>query len=171
MNSSERFRPYRGAHRQLRRALADALRRCACLEATDTPARQQLTADLHALLDLYVAHQREEDIALHAPLRECAPRALLAFDAEHEDQLAAIAALRPLLDELQLGTAAAAQVAGELELRMSQFIAEGLAHMADEETTLTRALWQHFTDEQLRGFAAGLRAANSDEITPTHRGN
>jgi hypothetical protein len=161
MNSSERFRPYRRAHRQLRRALADALQRCACLDADDQRACQRLAGDLHALLDLYLAHQREEDLALHAPLRECAPRALLAFDAEHEDQLAAITTLRPLLDALQLGAAQAAATAGEVELRMSQFIAEGLAHMADEETTLTRALWQHFTDEQLRGFADGLRVTAS----------
>jgi hypothetical protein len=163
MNSSERFRPYRRAHRHLRSAFADALQRLACLNAEDTAVCGQLARDLHALLDLYAAHQHEEDSCLHAPLRECAPRALLAFDAEHEDQLAAIAALRPLLDQLQPGSAA--PFISELELRLSQFIAEGLAHMADEETTLTRALWQHFTDEQLRGFAAGLHATASNEIT------
>ncbi len=165
MNSSERFRPYHRAHQRLRCAFAGALLRCSQVDADDTTSCRQLAADLQALLDLYAAHQREEDASLHAPLRACAPRALLAFDAEHEDQLATIAALRPLLDELQLGTTPAAAIAGELELRISQFIAEGLAHMADEETTLTRALWQHFTDEQLRGFTAGLRATASNEIT------
>jgi hypothetical protein len=167
MNSSERFRPYRRAHRQLRRALADALGCCARLDARDAAACALLADNLHALLDLYLAHQREEDGALHAPLRERAPRALLAFDAEHEEQVEAIGALRPLLDRLRMGAAhaeantIAIATAIELELRMSQFIAEALAHMADEETSLTRALWQHFTDEQLRGFASALRATDS----------
>lgn len=161
---SDRFRPYRQAHGRLRRVFATVLGRSVRVEP-HSANYCQLAIHLSALLDLYVAHQSEEDMWLHAPLRQVAPRALLAFDTEHEDQLEAIAAMRPLLAELEQGTTQAASISRELELRLSHFIAESLAHMADEETTLTRVLWQHFTDEQLRSFASQLRATAFDRIT------
>lgn len=162
---SNRFRPYRHAHGRLRRVFAAVLGRSVRVDPHAATCRQ-LAIDISALLNLYVAHQSEEDIWLHAPLRQLAPRALLAFDTEHEEQLEAIAAIRPLLAQLEQGTTQVASISRELELRLSQFIAESLAHMADEETTLTRVLWQHFTDEQLRNFAAQLRATASHRITP-----
>ena len=37
----------------------------------------------------------------------------------------------------------------ELYLRLSVFIGENLEHMAEEESTLTQALWDHFSDEEI----------------------
>jgi hypothetical protein len=159
----DRFRPYRHAHQQLRIALGNALQRCIRMAAGDLTCCSQLAGEIEAMLDLHAAHQAAEDQCLHAPLRERAPRALLAFDAEHEDQLGALATLRPLLRELRSNPPHAAALAAELELRLSLFIAEALAHMADEETTLTRVLWQHFTDAQLREFAVPLHAIATKE--------
>jgi hypothetical protein len=159
----DRFRPYRHAHQQLRLALGNAQQRCTRMAGGELPCCSQLAGEIDAVLDLYAAHQAAEDQWLHAPLRERAPRALLAFDAEHEDQLGTLATLRPLLRELRSGPSHVAALAAELELRLSLFIAEALAHMADEETTLTRVLWQHFTDGQLRDFAAPLHAITTKE--------
>jgi len=145
---SQRFCPYLEMHRQLRRALGRALAGGACLPP----------GEIDALLTFYAAHQAAEERHLHAPLRTCAPRASLAFDAEHEDQLADILVLRALLAELVRTAGPAEAAARELELRLSQFIADGLAHMAEEETTVTRELWRHFSDARLREFALAAQA-------------
>lgn len=177
---SLRFRPYRLAHRQLRLAMARVLQHCVPQPPADACRSGVLAGELAALLDHYLAHQAAEEHCLHAPLRAVAPRALLAFDAEHEEQLAAIGALRALLRELRPDASPGDGAAAELELRLSQFIAEALAHMADEEASLTRALWQHFSDQQLREFAARLDAATAappaaapvaTDSSPPHRGN
>jgi hypothetical protein len=144
---SERFRPYLQTHRQLRAALGRAL----------VNGAQLSPAELDALLTLYIAHQDAEERYLHAPLRARAPRATLAFDAEHEDQLAAIRVLRALLAERSTASSPAEAVTRELELRLAQFIADGLAHMAEEEIAVTRELWRHFTDAQLRELAQAMQ--------------
>ena len=64
---SDRFQPYEPAHRRLRAALADALRQCSRLDASDGSAWKRIAADFEQLLTLYAAHQAAEDD--HLPAR------------------------------------------------------------------------------------------------------
>jgi len=46
-------------------------------------------------------------------------------------------------------------------LALTRFIGENLDHMAAEETRMTQALWQHFTDDEILALEDRLRATFS----------
>lgn len=82
-----------------------------------------------------------------------------AFHEDHLEHLDAIGGLGRLLQALRdAPDAQAPALAYELFLRLSVFIGENLAHMAEEESTLTQALWEHFSDAELADMEAALHA-------------
>lgn len=149
---STRPRPYARLHdnplRQLLRLVLQALD----LDASE-PARCTTFAAMaeHALRRCE-AHLALEEALLHRPLRLRAPRALMAVELDHEQLQQSLAELRRTLALLREAPSAADSeaIVRELRLRLSLFIADSLAHMVEEESTLTRAWWAHFTDDEIR---------------------
>jgi hypothetical protein len=96
-------------------------------------------------------------------LRERAPRAVLAFDDDHQGHELSIGALRTQLGRVAAGGMAARGEAYALYLALTRFVGENLEHMADEETRLTHAFWQHFSDAEIEAIEQQLRATFSPE--------
>jgi len=153
--------PYRHLHKALRQALVHMLHRAGTLDAADPQEREQLVAEVERTLAVCADHLAHERRFLLDPLRARAPRAVVAFDDDHAEQLANIDALRLLLLQLRNGGGHDTGLAHELYRRLSQFVGENLLHMAEEESSLTRALWAHFSDDEIAGFLAALHAARS----------
>lgn len=158
--ASTRLQPYRFVHKALRTLLAQALQRAGALDAADALERAVLVDEIERTLALCADHLAHENRFLIEPLQARAPRAAMANHDEHLDHLDAIAALRLLLQRVRDAEATqAAALAYELYLRMSQFVAENLAHMAEEESTVTAALWAHFSDAELEALIDALHAS------------
>ncbi len=165
-----REHPYRAVHKGLRLLMAHTLAQAGRADAADAGERAALVADVERLLATCADHLAHEDRFFHAPLRRRAARAVAAFDAEHQAHLAAIDALRRALQGLRdsHGSEASAR-AQALMLELSRFVAENLEHMADEETALTAALWQHFGDDEIRAMQAALRGSLSPDEAAFYR--
>jgi hypothetical protein len=162
--ASPRFQPYRFIHKALRALLWQTLQRSGSLDAGEPDQRAQLVDEVELMLAVCADHVAHENRFFHEALRARAARAVLAFQHEHLEHLGAIADLRLLLSRLRDGPAEAAPaLAYELYLRLSDFVGEQLAHMVEEETTLTRALWEHFDDAALRGFSEALHQTLSPQ--------
>lgn len=163
--ASTRVQPYRFIHKALRLMFAQAQQRAGALDARDAAERAELVDELDRLLAFCADHLAHENRFLHAPLRERAPRAVLPFDDDHAQHAAAIDALRLLLQRVRDAAhdTSAGAFAYELYLRLSQFIGENLAHMVEEETTMTRALWSAFTDDELNFHIGRLHASLSPD--------
>lgn len=164
---SARPQPYRFIHKGLRVLMMRTLQRAGALDARDAGDRAALVGEVELLLTVCTDHLAHENHFFHEPLRQRAPRAVLAFDEDHREHLDAIAALRLQLQRVrdaghEAGDDAAAR-AYALYLELSRFVAENLAHMAEEETVLTRALWQHFADHEIQQLEDALRAALSPD--------
>lgn len=153
-----RLQPYRFIHKALRALMLRTLQQAGQLDAGDAADRRALVAAVEELLQVCTDHLTHENRFFHAPLRERAPRAVLPFDDDHQGHVAAIAALRSRTDRVAAGGAGARADAYALYLELSRFVADNLEHMADEETLLTRALWEHFDDAEIRALEDRLRA-------------
>jgi hypothetical protein len=164
---SARPQPYRHIHKGLRVLLTHTLQRAGALDADDAAERAALVRELELLLTVCTDHLAHENHFFHEPLRRRAPRAVLAFDEDHREHLGAIAHLRLHLQRVRDAGdhpgADAAALAYALYLDLSRFVAENLAHMAEEEATLTRALWQHFGDDEIRRLEDALHATLSPD--------
>jgi len=163
--ASERVQPYRFIHKAMREMFSHALGRCGALDALLPSQRAEMVDEVERLLAFCADHLAHENQFLHAPLRERAPRAVMAFDDDHAEHLAAIDALRLLLARVRDAgfEREAGALAYELYLRLSQFVGESLAHMAEEETVMTRALWAAFSDDEIEAHVARLHASLSAE--------
>lgn len=159
-SGSSRFAPYRFIHKGLRVLMFDTLRQAGALDAGDAQERARLVDEVERLLATCADHLAHENQFFHQALRERAPRAVLPFHEDHLEHLEAIAGLRLLLQRLRDAAGAQAPaLACELYLRLSVFIGENLAHMAEEESSLTLALWAHFSDEEIHGIEGALHAS------------
>lgn len=161
--ATARIQPYRFVHKALRREMFNMLHAAGSLDAANTVERETLVAEVERLLALCADHLAHENQFLHAPLREHLPRTVVPFDDDHAEHLASIDALRLLLQQVRDASDEAGALAYELYLRLTQFVGENLAHMAEEECTMTRALWAHFTDAEIAGFIEAIHATLSPQ--------
>jgi hypothetical protein len=161
--TGRREQPYRLIHKALRELLADALQQAGTCDVRDGVERAAMVDTVERALSVCCDHLAHENRFFHEPLRQRAPRAVLAFENDHVEHLQAIGALR-----LQLQRVRDAGVDGEalsyaLYLQFGQFVGENLQHMAEEETVLTLALWEHFSDAEIQALEGALRATLSPE--------
>lgn len=162
--AAQRVQPYRFIHKALRVMMFHTLQRSGTLDASEPRERAAVVEEVERLLAFCADHLAHENHFLLAPLRERAPRAVLAFEHDHQDHLDTIAALRLLLARLRdAGEHDAQALAYELHLRLSDFVADNLPHMVEEETTQTQALWEHFSDAELAGLLDALHASLSPQ--------
>lgn len=149
---STRLRPYSRLHDDLRRRLLRLMLQALDLDASDPGRRTTFASLAEHTLRCCEAHLAHEEALLHQPLRARAPRALMAVELDHEQLEQGLAELRRTLAKLRdaPSVAAADAIARELRLRLSLFVSDALAHMVEEESTLTRAWWAHFSDDETR---------------------
>lgn len=152
--ATPRLQPYRFTHKALRALLAHTLIGVGALDAQEPAQRRQLVDDVDRALSACEDHIARENAFLHEPLQARSARAVRPYQNDHWEHLATIDALRLLLQRVRdtADDAHACALAYELYLRLSQLVGDILAHMAEEESTMTRLLWTHFSDEQLAGF-------------------
>jgi len=165
VTASTRLQPYRAIHKALRGLMAHTLAVLGQTDADDAPSRELALETVDMLLDACSGHIAHENHFFHAALRQRAPRAVLPFDTDHGEHVAEIAALRETAALVRDGGAQAGAATYRLFLELSRFVAENLEHMAEEETLLTRALWQHFSDDEILGLEGALVAS----LTPAEQ--
>lgn len=149
---STRPRPCGRLHDDLQRWLLRLVLQALDLDAS-APARCTTFASMaEHTLQRCEDHLALEEALLHRPLRARAPRALMAVELDHEQLQQSLAELRRALALLREAPSAADSeaIVRELRLRLSLFAADSLAHMVEEESTLTRAWWAHFSDDEIR---------------------
>ncbi|OGA81652.1 MAG: hypothetical protein A2711_04780 [Burkholderiales bacterium RIFCSPHIGHO2_01_FULL_63_240] len=159
---SPRIRPYERMHDDLRRQLLRLMLQALDLDASEAHKCATFAAMAEHALCRCESHLALEEALFHAPLRARAPRALMAVDLDHEQLQQSLATLRDTLQRLRDARTSdqAEAIARELRLRLSLFVADGLAHMVEEESTLTRAWWAHFSDDEIRAcLHAGAQQA------------
>lgn len=161
--ASRRDQPYRFIHKGLRVLLAQAQQQAGACDVQHADERAALVDTVEQALAVCSDHLAHENRFFHEPLRQRAPRAVLPFENDHLEHVEQIGALRLLLQRVRDAGPDGGALAYALYLKFSQFVGENLQHMADEETVLTQALWEHFGDAELAALEDALRAALSPQ--------
>lgn len=165
--ATPRLAPYRFIHKGLRVLMFNTLQRAGALDASDAQDRACIVDEVERLLAICADHLAHENQFFHEALRARAPRAVLPFHDDHLEHLESISGLRLLLQRLRdAAPDQAPALAYALFLRLSVFVGDNLIHMADEESTLTQALWAHFSDAELAAIEGALHAT----IAPAEMG-
>lgn len=158
--ATPRYSPYRYIHKGLRALMFNTLQQAGALDASRAEDRAQIVDEVERLLATCADHLAHENQFFHEALRQRAPRAVMPFHEDHLEHLEAISTLGLLLQRLRDAPAALAPtLAYELFLRLSVFIGENLAHMAEEESVLTQSLWAHFSDDEIVALETALQAS------------
>ena len=141
---------YASIHKGLRSFMAETLGAVGRMDADDDAERHDTLAQLRALLELLDRHARHEDDFIHPVLQARRPGAARSCGAEHERQREQLRALRRQADAVEAASdAARAAAALDLYRQLALMIADGLAHMHEEETANNAVLWAECTDDEL----------------------
>ena len=109
-------------------------------------------------------HADHEDTYIHPLLRERAPEAADALDAEHVRLDAVLATLGHRARTLPTVHAEALPAAQhDLYLALNELIGAYLAHLHAEETVAMPALWERCTDDELGAVFDAFRASRTHE--------
>ncbi len=155
---------YGPIHKGLRLAQTQMLVRLGACGGDDEAELAQLLDDLVALCHMAEHHLENEDRWVHTALEDRAPGSTVRLADSHAHHRQAFEALQALIGQVQAAEAGKrAQGLKQLYLRFSLFMAEDLAHMAEEEELMLPVLQSLFTDAELSGIEDGILSALSPE--------
>lgn len=155
-------------HKGLRSFMLDTLSRLGRVDVSTASSFSAAVAQTRALLGVLHDHLRHENEFLHSALEARSPGSAAVNDREHAEHERAFVALGHML--LGVEHAFAEGGGAELDSRLKQlylslstFVAENLAHMYREETEVTKLLWRHYSDDELREIEGAIVASESPE--------
>lgn len=155
---------YGPIHKGLRLAQTQMLVRLGACGGDDEAELAQLLADLVTLCHMGEHHLENEDKWVHTALEQRAPGSTARLADSHAHHRQSFEALEALIGRVE--TAAPGERAPRLKqlyLRFSLFLADDLAHMAEEEELMLPVLQSLFTDEELSGVEDAILSALSPE--------
>lgn len=154
---------YGPIHKGLRLAQAQMLVRLGACGGDDEAELAQLLADLSTLCHVAEHHLANEDKWVHSALEGRAPGSTVRLVESHAHHRQSFESLQALIVRVQ--TADPTERPSRLKqlyLRFSLFMADDLAHMAEEEELMLPVLQSLFTNAEL----AGVEDHILSELTP-----
>jgi hypothetical protein len=158
----ERYRLLDPPHKGLRYALAQW-----ALASGNTDQRSETeVAEFQAMTTLVASlledHARNEEEWVFPLLTARIPDGAAGLHAEHEHLDASFGAVVAAIGEIHQGTTDDAMHA--IHMAVTSFQAQYLLHMIEEETTLEPALWDLYTDDELRAAEAAVAQSIDPEL-------
>ncbi|MFG2759829.1 hemerythrin domain-containing protein [Streptomyces wuyuanensis] len=155
---------YRNVHMGQRARLFALAVEVGAGDAADPVAGERSAERCLAMTTELREHAAHEDAYIHPLLRERAPAAADALDAEHLRLDAALAALDERARDFP-GTSPEARPEAQhgLYLALNELIGAYLAHLHAEETVAMPALWRHCADDELAAVFGAFRASRTPE--------
>ncbi|MEV6840123.1 hemerythrin domain-containing protein [Streptomyces sp. NPDC051133] len=155
---------YRNVHMGQRVRLFTLATELGAADITSSGAAAEQAERCLAMTQELREHADHEDTFIHQLLRERAPEAADALDAEHIRLDAAFTTLDEQARSLP-GTPAEAlpEAQHALYLALNEVISAYLAHLHLEETVAMPALWQYAGDTELGAVLAAFRASRTPE--------
>jgi len=153
-------------HKAIRLAMSDVLARLGGTDFADDAASRAATAELRQVLLFCGSHLEHEERFVKPAAVERLPGGVVEAFEEHAEQALVVGELRALADAVDgAGPSTRTVTAHSLYLHFSRFVAQNLAHMADEEQVLAPLLERFFTPAEILEVHGRIQAA----ITPEER--
>ena len=158
--SQPRHDMYTTVHKGLRARLFESSRRLQGADFADPAARDGVLAHVRATLEFLHEHAGHEDRFVQSRVEEASPQLARRVAEAHRlvDQSGATAS--KLIEAIAAASSeVAVERSPELCRSFNVLLSQHLAHMDEEETLVNAALWQAFSDEQLRETQGALQAS------------
>lgn len=143
---------YRDIHKAVRAELFEGARRLGRADWRDQAEVEALQARVGRLIVELRDHVRHEEEHMHPLIERRVPGAVGVLRADHEQQEAFLDEFEAFAERvfaMEPGDPMRARAGLEVYRALSRFIAVYLPHLEHEETTITRALWELSTNEEL----------------------
>jgi hemerythrin-like domain-containing protein len=148
---------YGGVHRGLRLGHTKLLTLLGTTSYTDRTSVERALDELEAFLDLAGLHLAIEERHYHPALEARLKQGAAVLDDQHRAHQRSFAELRKLAAKLSAATTETAPVLGRaLYLRYASFVADDLAHMAEEELVILPLFHALYTDDELTAIQTKL---------------
>lgn len=131
---------YKTIHKGIRAMLADLGREAGRVDWNDSADLTAFRAKAQQAFELLETHASLENAFIAPLLERYAPRVAAIIGSAHDEQEEILPALLRQLENFDSRAADAVDAGHTIVLRLTRFIAESLAHMADEEELAMPAL-------------------------------
>jgi hypothetical protein len=157
---------YGPIHKGLRLAQTQMLVRLGACGGDDEGELAELLGDLVTFCRICEHHLENEDRWVHSALEDRAPGSTFRLGESHAHHRQSFEALEALMARVETAQPCdRPRRLKQLYLRFSLFMADDLAHMAEEEELMLPVLQSLFTDEELAGIEDRILSGLSpDEI-------
>lgn len=155
---------YAQVHKGLRYALTALLVRLGACGGDDAQETAELMADLRTQLHLSEHHLANEDLHVHTALEARAPGAGARLNRDHDHHRETFAEIEALVAAVERADVVERRKRLQaLYLRFSLFVADDLAHMAEEEQLILPVLQSLFSDAELIEIEIRIKQALAPE--------
>jgi hypothetical protein len=148
MQNLPRYNIYGVIHKALRGMMFETLAMVGRMDVADACERNSAIQAVRDLLNGFLSHLDHENRFIHPALEKALPGSSAHIAHEHVEHQAAIADLFALLTTFEKADDRT-QLGHTLYLALTEFVAENLEHMAEEETTNNAALTSAYSDLEL----------------------
>ena len=154
-----RFDIYNLIHKALRFAYGNTLAKLGSVDVDEPASLDAALAQADSLFDLLQSHYGHEDRFVHPALEHAQPGATLRIEAEHRDHLAALDAMRELVEVVRARRGATrAGALARLYRALARYMAADFEHMAFEDSEFNAILWRHYSDAEIQAIDRELVA-------------
>lgn len=151
MNTT-RYNSFNRIHKGLRALLYDTALKMQQTDMSQAEAAIPLLAQMEEVLLLFESHAHGEDYYFNEPLEKTNPQVATLFEKEHVEDHRLANVLRELISSYKdVSTSEARAEKGKLLFyAFNEFIAFNLYHMNKEEIELNAALWERYSDLEIK---------------------
>jgi hypothetical protein len=157
MNNT-RYNSFNQIHKGLRVLLYETASKFQQTDMSDAELAAPVLTQLEEVLHLFESHAHGEDHFFNEPLEEINPSVATLFIKEHEEDHRLANLLIEKMDTYKAATSTEEKLerAKKLFYVFNEFIAFNLYHMNKEENELNAALWEQYSDQEIKSIEQTL---------------
>jgi len=156
-----RYNPFNLIHKALRAMLYDAAITLQKTYFANTEEAESVLEKVEDVLFMFENHAHHEDSMVLPAVESSEPQLVEEFVKEHEEDLRLSNRLKNLLNIYRniYFTEERIVCGSAIVKSFVEFMIFNLEHMAKEEVLINKALWEHYTDEQLIALSQKIAAS------------
>ncbi len=157
MNTS-RYNSFNQVHKGLRALLYETALKIQQTDMSQAEAAEPVILQIEEVLFLFESHAHGEDHYFNEPLEKTNPEVATLFEKEHIEDHRLANVLSSLIASYKQATTpqARAEKGKHLFYAFNEFIAFNLYHMNKEEIELNAALWERYSDTEIKSIEQTL---------------
>lgn len=155
--TTQRHSYYRPIHKAMRHVLFDTSHKVGLTDFDDDADVREVLEAVDRMIMFLHEHRENEDKYIHPRAESRIPGITAKLVEEHDEDIRLSDEIQGIAGQIRTAEEAERGALGiKLHERLNDYIGIYLGHLYREETTIQQALWDNFTDHELRAIDAEL---------------